>query len=187
MGVGDGSGVGTGAGTGGGTGAGKAVASEDEAEHCTFIAVLAISLISLAEDVGMSMAHRNLEHVLQFGDKAARKAVPLAYAMLRASDPDVALLDTVGRLTHDSDSEVAHNAILALGLMGAGTNHARIATMLRNLSGFYTKDGTERQRVHARTHAHASSHAFPPHSLPFPFLASSSLPFPFPFPFLCIC
>lgn len=114
--------------------------NEADIEHSSFVAVLGVALISLAEDVGMSMAHRNLEHILQFGDKGARKAVPIAYALLRVSDPDVALLDTMGRLTHDSDSEVAHNAILSLGIMGAGTNHARIATMLRNLSGFYYKD-----------------------------------------------
>jgi len=111
-------------------------------EQSTFAAVLSISLISLAEDVGMSMAHRNLEHILQFGDKAARRAVPLAYAALRVSDPEVSLLDTLGRLTHDSDIGVAQNAILALGIMGAGTNHARIATMLRSLSGFYCKDSS---------------------------------------------
>lgn len=107
-----------------------------------FVAVLSIALIALAEEVGMSMAHRNLEHILQFGNKAARKAVPLAYALLHVSDPEVALLDTLGRLTHDSEMEVAHNAILALGIMGAGTNHARIASMLRTLSGFYCKDST---------------------------------------------
>ena len=105
-----------------------------------FVSVLAIALIAMAEDVGAEMAHRNLEHILQFGNKAARKAVPLAYALLHMSDPEVALLDTLGRLTHDSEQEVAHNAILALGLMGAGTNHARIASMLRALSGFYCKD-----------------------------------------------
>ncbi|QDZ18291.1 regulatory subunit of 26S proteasome [Chloropicon primus] len=105
-----------------------------------FVSVLAVALIALAEDVGMEMAHRNLEHILQYGNKSARKAVPLAYALLHMSDPEVALLDTLGRLTHDSEMEVAHNAILALGLMGAGTNHARIASMLRALSGFYCKD-----------------------------------------------
>jgi len=111
-------------------------------QQSSFVAVLAIALIALAEEVGMSMAHRNLEHILQFGNKAARKAVPLAYALLHVSDPEVALLDTLGRLTHDANMEVAHNAILALGIMGAGTNHARLASMLRQLSGFYAKDST---------------------------------------------
>lgn len=116
--------------------------STEDPDQSNFVAVLSIALIALAEEVGMSMAHRNLEHILQFGNKAARKAVPLAYAMLHVSHPEVALLDTLGRLTHDSEMEVAHNAILALGIMGAGTNHARIASMLRSLSGFYCKDSS---------------------------------------------
>jgi 26S proteasome regulatory subunit N1 len=33
-------------------------------------------------------------------------------------------------------------AVISLGLMGAGTNNARIAGMLRNLSSYYYKDAT---------------------------------------------
>jgi hypothetical protein len=36
--------------------------------------------------------------------------------------------------------QVAQNAILALGIMGAGTNNARMAGMLRNLSSYYSKE-----------------------------------------------
>ena len=131
-------------GSGSGSGSGSTEKKDKKKKQIdgetNFVSVLAIALIALAEETGMEMAHRNLEHILQFGNKSARKAVPLAYALLHMSDPEVALLDTLGRLTHDSEMEVAHNAILALGLMGAGTNHARIASMLRNLSGFYCKD-----------------------------------------------
>ena len=35
---------------------------------------------------------------------------------------------------------VQQTAILGLGLIGAGTNNARIAGMLRNLSSYYYKD-----------------------------------------------
>lgn len=33
-----------------------------------------------------------------------------------------------------------YNAILAIGLIGGGTNHARIAAMLRMLAQYYNKD-----------------------------------------------
>lgn len=33
-------------------------------------------------------------------------------------------------------------AIISLGLIGAGTNNARIAAMLRNLSSYYYKDAS---------------------------------------------
>ncbi|MCI28486.1 26S proteasome non-ATPase regulatory subunit 2 A-like, partial [Trifolium medium] len=49
-------------------------------------------------------------------------------------------MDTLSRLSHDTDSEVAMAAVISLGLIGAGTNNARIAGMLRNLSSYYYKD-----------------------------------------------
>ncbi len=56
----------------------------------------------------------------QYGDAPSRRAVPLAISLLHVSNPDVLVVDTLSRLSHDQDSEVAHNAILGLGLLGAG-------------------------------------------------------------------
>ena len=39
-----------------------------------------------------------------------------------------------------SDAEVAHNSIFALGLIGAGTNNARLAATLRQLAQYHAKD-----------------------------------------------
>lgn len=49
-------------------------------------------------------------------------------------------MDTLSRLSHDTDQEVAMGAIVAMGLIGGGTNNARIAGMLRNLSSYYYKE-----------------------------------------------
>jgi hypothetical protein len=49
-------------------------------------------------------------------------------------------MDTLSRLSHDVDQEVAMGAIVAMGLIGGGTNNARIAGMLRNLSSYYYKE-----------------------------------------------
>lgn len=35
---------------------------------------------------------------------------------------------------------MAQNAVVALGLIGAGTNHARLAGLLRNLASYYYKE-----------------------------------------------
>ncbi len=51
-------------------------------------------------------------------------------------------MDTLSRLSHDADSEAAQNAVLALGLIGAGTNNARLAGILRNLASYYYKEPT---------------------------------------------
>lgn len=41
--------------------------------------------------------------------------MPLAVALLNVSNPDMTALDTLSRLSHDADSEVAQCAVLALG------------------------------------------------------------------------
>ena len=57
---------------------------------------------------------------VQYGEPSVRRSVPLALAVLNISSPDMTVMDTLGRLSHDADSEVAQNAVLALGLVGAG-------------------------------------------------------------------
>ncbi|GAB2274772.1 26S proteasome non-ATPase regulatory subunit 2 A [Dionaea muscipula] len=103
-------------------------------------AVLGIAMIAMAEELGLEMAIRSLEHLLQYGEQNIRRAVPLALGLLCISNPKVNVMDTLSRLSHDSDPEVATAAIISLGLIGAGTNNARIAGMLRNLSSYYYKD-----------------------------------------------
>uniref|UniRef100_A0A0D3H595 26S proteasome non-ATPase regulatory subunit 2 homolog n=1 Tax=Oryza barthii TaxID=65489 RepID=A0A0D3H595_9ORYZ len=103
-------------------------------------AVLGISLISMAEELGAEMAVRSLERLLQYGEQNIRRAVPLALGLLCISNPKVNVMDTMSRLSHDADAEVSMAAIISLGLIGAGTNNARIAGMLRNLSSYYYKE-----------------------------------------------
>jgi len=39
-------------------------------------------------------------------------------------------IDLLYKLAYDSDAEVSMSAIFALGLVGAGTNHAKLASYL---------------------------------------------------------
>ena len=47
--------------------------------------------------------------------RVCRRAVPLAVALLSISNPTMTTMDTLSRLSHDSDQEVAQNAVIALG------------------------------------------------------------------------
>lgn len=105
-------------------------------------AVLGIAMVAMAEELGLEMAIRSLEHLLQYGEQNIRRAVPLALGLLCISNPKVNVMDTLSRLSHDTDTEVAMAAVISLGLIGAGTNNARIAGMLRNLSSYYYKDAS---------------------------------------------
>ncbi|XP_026447972.1 26S proteasome non-ATPase regulatory subunit 2 homolog A-like isoform X2 [Papaver somniferum] len=105
-------------------------------------AVLGIAMVAMSEELGLDMSIRSLEHLLQYGEQNIRRAVPLALGLLCISNPKVNVMDTLSRLSHDTDSEVAMAATISLGLIGAGTNNARIAGMLRNLSSYYYKEAS---------------------------------------------
>ena len=131
---------------GGGSGGGAAAAGgsgsgEWRGAH-QWPAVIGLALIAMGEPLGAKMAQRALEHLLQYGEPAVRRAVPLAIAVLSPSDPDASLLDALSRLSHDADQKVAQAAVVALGIVGAGTNNARLAGILRNLSSYYYKEPT---------------------------------------------
>ncbi|GIL54030.1 hypothetical protein Vafri_9585 [Volvox africanus] len=124
---------------------GEHITTDEASAHKTIhqgAAVLGLALLAMAEPLGSQMAGRVLEHLLQYGDAPARRAVPLAIALLHISNPDVLVMDTLSRLSHDQDSEVANNAIVGLGLLGAGTNNARLAGLLRGLASYYYKEPT---------------------------------------------
>lgn len=104
------------------------------------VAVLGIALISMGEDIGAEMAYRTFGHLLRYCEPVIRRAVPLALGLISVSNPKLSILDTLSKFSHDSDAEVAHNAIFAMGLVGAGTNNARLAAMLRQLAQYHAKD-----------------------------------------------
>ncbi|KAG9003092.1 proteasome regulatory particle base subunit [Tulasnella sp. 427] len=115
---------------------------DPEKEDPTFqtFAVIGIALVAMGEDVGAEMSLRQFNHLMHYGDPVIRKAVPLALGLLSASNPQLGILDTLSKYSHDNDLAVALNSILAMGFVGAGTNNARLAQMLRQLAGYYYKE-----------------------------------------------
>merc|ERR1712000_501288 len=102
--------------------------------------VLGLSLIAMGEDVGQDMVLRQFGHLMHYGESNIRKAVPLAMGLLSPSNPQMKIYDTLSRYSHDNDNDVAINAIFAMGLVGAGTNNARLAQLLRQLASYYHRD-----------------------------------------------
>lgn len=103
-------------------------------------AVIGIALVSMGEEVGQEMVLRQFGHLMHYGEPNIRKAVPLAMGLISPSNPQMKVYDTLSRYSHDNDIEVATNAIFAMGLLGAGTNNARIAQLLRQLASYYHRD-----------------------------------------------
>ncbi|KAL2006185.1 hypothetical protein VTN00DRAFT_9839 [Thermoascus crustaceus] len=103
-------------------------------------AVLGLSLIAMGEDIGQDMILRQFGHLMHYGASNIRKAVPLAMGLVSPSNPRMNVYDTLSRYSHDNDNDVAINAIFAMGLLGAGTNNARLAQLLRQLASYYHRD-----------------------------------------------
>jgi 26S proteasome regulatory subunit N1 len=111
----------------------------EDADH-QMVAVLGIGLITMGEDVGTEMALRSFDHLLHYCELPIKRAVPLALAVLHISNPDYAVIDQLSRLSHDPDIEISQNAIIAMGVVSAGTNNSRVAGLLRQLGEFYNKE-----------------------------------------------
>jgi len=77
---------------------------------------------------------------MTYGEPNIRKCVPLALGLISASKPQLPIIDALSKYSHDQDLEVALNAIFAMGLIGAGTNNARLAQMLRMLAIYYATE-----------------------------------------------
>ncbi|KAF2747909.1 26S proteasome non-ATPase-like protein regulatory subunit 2 [Sporormia fimetaria CBS 119925] len=103
-------------------------------------AVIGLSLVAMGEDVGQDMILRTFGHLMHYGEANIRKAVPLALGLISPSNPQMKVYDTLSRYSHDNDNDVAINAIFAMGLLGAGTNNARLAQLLRQLASYYHRD-----------------------------------------------
>lgn len=114
--------------------------------HFQSAAVLSIGLIAFGEDMGSEMAMRTMNHLLQYGEPEIKRAVPLAISLLGiaagigSGGKNNQVMDLLGKLAYDGDSEVAINAVLAQGIIWAGTNNSRLAGNLRQLASYYSRD-----------------------------------------------
>jgi 26S proteasome regulatory subunit N1 len=104
------------------------------------IAVIGCSLIALGEDVGTEMLSRSFNHFLQFGDVNIKRSVSLAMALLNLSNPKVTVIDSLTKFCYDTDKSVAMNAIFSMGLVSSGSNHSRVAGLLRSLASYYNEE-----------------------------------------------
>ncbi|XP_066137473.1 26S proteasome non-ATPase regulatory subunit 2-like [Euwallacea fornicatus] len=107
------------------------------------VAALGVAAVSFGEDIGMEMMQRIFGHMGRYGEPSVRKAVPLAIALSSVSNPQLPMLDVLTKYSHDADDDVACNAIFGLGLIGSGTNNARLAAGLRQLAVFHTKNPSQ--------------------------------------------
>merc|ERR1712013_855904 len=66
------------------------------------VAVLGLGLISMGEDIGSEMLIRTLSHLMRYCEPIIRRAVPLALALISVSNPQLPILDTLSKFSHDA-------------------------------------------------------------------------------------
>jgi 26S proteasome regulatory subunit N1 len=89
---------------------------------------------------GSAMILRMVDHLLQYGGVQVCRGVPLCLGLLYASAPKPVVVEVLCKLTHDSESQVALNAIFALGLVGAG--QFSFKKKKKNINCFYLQEPT---------------------------------------------
>ncbi|KAF4699932.1 26S proteasome non-ATPase regulatory subunit 2, partial [Perkinsus olseni] len=94
--------------------------AERAARYYQVAGVLGIGLIALGEEIGTEMTVRAMDNILQYCPATIKRGVPLTLAMLFASNPKYTIIDTLSRLSHDADNEVAECAILSMGKSSSG-------------------------------------------------------------------
>ncbi|CAH6722615.1 26S proteasome regulatory subunit Rpn1p [[Candida] jaroonii] len=121
----------------------KEEATEEEEEEADEMykgfAVLGLALIAMGEDIGQDMVLRHFSHLMHYGNSLIRRSVPLAIGLTSTANPQMKVFETLSRYSHDPDLEVAQNAIYSMGIVGTGTNNARLAQLLRQLASYYIK------------------------------------------------
>jgi len=113
------------------------VKSKEKDDDSLAYAVLGIAIIAIGEDIGKAMSLRHYGHILDYGSASVRRAVPLGIGLLSASHPQVNIIESLSRMSHDTDLDVAINAIYSMGLIGSGTNNARLAQLFRQLASYH--------------------------------------------------
>lgn len=118
----------------------KKHSSEKDEVYLQSLALIGMTLISLGEKMAVKMLIRNIHHILQYCEKELKAVAPIMIALLGVLDPSIQNTDLLYKLCFSEDKETGFRAIFGLGLLAAGTNNARVATLLRNLFDYYHKE-----------------------------------------------
>jgi len=102
---------------------------------------IALSLIAIQDAIGGDLLINKLFLTLfHYSPVEVKRMIPLAISLLSLSNPQPSTIDLLSKYSHDHDADTATSAIIAMGLLGAGSNNARLAQLMRQLAGYYHKD-----------------------------------------------
>jgi 26S proteasome regulatory subunit N1 len=102
---------------------------------------IALSLIAIQDVIGGDLLINKLFLTLfHYSPVEVKRMIPLAISLLSLSNPQPSTIDLLSKYSHDHDADTATSAIISMGLLGGGSNNARLAQLMRQLAGYYHKD-----------------------------------------------
>jgi 26S proteasome regulatory subunit N1 len=104
------------------------------------VALIGVAFLSISEPVGKSVFMRLIHQLLYYSPTALKRAVPIMLTIMGVVNGSIQISDMLFKLAHDDDAEIAYRAIFGLGVVGAGTNNSRLATLLRSLAAYYENE-----------------------------------------------
>lgn len=103
------------------------------------ISLLGVTLLSMGDELFSKMALRVITSSSLMENNHVKSTIPLCFALLRPSNPSVELIETLSKLCNSPEPKVILNSIIALGIVGAGSNNTRIAEILEQQYAYNTK------------------------------------------------
>lgn len=119
--------------------AAKEAANDTETE-LQAVALLGVAFLSISEPVGRGIFMRLIHQILYYCSPILKRVVPVMLTIIGVVNGNIQITDMLFKLAHDEDSELAYRAILGLGIVSAGSNNSRVATLLRSLGSYYENE-----------------------------------------------
>ncbi|KAF7684778.1 26S proteasome regulatory subunit RPN1 [Astathelohania contejeani] len=112
---------------------------DNDTTNNTNIGLLSVALVALGDELSTKMITRLIRSSGMLNLPKLKSAIPLCLALLYPSTPEVEVIDDLVKLLNSGDTDVVLNTIIALGLVGAGTNNTRIIDILNHQYSYHSK------------------------------------------------
>lgn len=102
--------------------------------------LMSCALVAIGDETCTQMVARIVSSSLMLDSSHLRSVLPLCYSILYPSNPQAGVLDILEKSLNVGETNCVMSTILSLGLVGAGTQSARIIKTLDQQYSYYYKD-----------------------------------------------
>lgn len=112
--------------------------SGDPDPQCEVFGLIAISLIAISDPLATEMVERKLMNVFMLNSPHIKNAISLCMGLLFPSTSKLSVIEFLERCANSRDTDIS--SVIALGMVGAGSNSSKIQSILNTNYGFLYKE-----------------------------------------------